>query len=145
MKSKDSNSKKSVSYQKKDGCGHVCPSFFRYDNDKDLKVCFLVTCVICQSCEMSVVLIPSQIALFSQSPASEQMRVPLVLLALYPTMHCRVKMAPVRVGTEMSRTSEKLTVRFLHRFAEIYYTTNPTNSFEIAWEVHGLEVLRDLI
>ncbi len=33
MKSKDSNSKKSVSYQKKDGRG--------YDNDKDLKVCFL--------------------------------------------------------------------------------------------------------
>ncbi len=34
---------KSVSYQKKDGCGNVCPSFFWYDNDKDLKVCFLVT------------------------------------------------------------------------------------------------------
>ena len=28
-----------VSYQKK-------PSFFRYDNDKDLKICFLVICVI---------------------------------------------------------------------------------------------------
>ncbi len=37
MKPKDSNSKKSVSYQKKDGRGH---------NDKDLKVCFLVTRVI---------------------------------------------------------------------------------------------------
>ncbi len=45
MKSKDSNSKKSVSYQKKDGRmsyqkkdgrGHVRPSFFWYDNDKDL-------------------------------------------------------------------------------------------------------------
>ncbi len=30
-------------YQKKDGRGHVRPSFFWYDNDKDLKVCFLVT------------------------------------------------------------------------------------------------------
>ncbi len=38
MKSKDSNSKKSVSYQKKDGCGHTRPSFFWYDNDKDLKM-----------------------------------------------------------------------------------------------------------
>ncbi len=36
MKSKDSNSKKSVSYQKKDGRGH----------DKDLKVNFLVTHLI---------------------------------------------------------------------------------------------------
>ncbi len=35
MKSKESNSKKSVSY-------HACPSFFWYDNEKDLKVCFLV-------------------------------------------------------------------------------------------------------
>ena len=43
MKSKDSNSKKSVSYQKKDGWGHARPSFFWYDNDKDHKVCFLVT------------------------------------------------------------------------------------------------------
>ena len=25
------------------------------------------------------------------------------------------------------------------------YTTNPTNSFKIASEIHGLEVLRDLI
>ncbi len=41
MKSKQSNSKKSVSYQKKDGRGHARPSFFGYDNDKD-KVCFLV-------------------------------------------------------------------------------------------------------
>ncbi len=46
MKSKDSNSKKSVSYQKKDGRGHARPSFFGYDNDKDLKVCFLVTQVM---------------------------------------------------------------------------------------------------
>ncbi len=45
MKSKDSNSKKSVSYQKKDGRGHTCPSFFWYDNDKD-KVSFLVTHII---------------------------------------------------------------------------------------------------
>ncbi len=37
-----SNSEKSVSYQKKDGRGHARPSFFWYDNDKDLKVCFLV-------------------------------------------------------------------------------------------------------
>ena len=80
---------------------------------------------VCSICEMSVVLIPSQVALFSQSPDSEQMRAPLVLLALYPTMHCRVKMVPVRVGTEMSRTSEKLTVRFLHRFAEIYSKNIP--------------------
>ncbi len=43
MKSKDSNSKKSVSYKKKDGPGHGYPSFFLYDNDKDLKVCFLMT------------------------------------------------------------------------------------------------------
>ncbi len=34
---------KSVSYQKKDGRGHACPSFFWYDNDKDLKVYFPVT------------------------------------------------------------------------------------------------------
>ncbi len=45
MKSKDSNSKRSVSYQKKDGRGHARPSFFWYDNDKDLKVCFVVTCI----------------------------------------------------------------------------------------------------
>ncbi len=32
---------KSVSCQKKDGHGHACPSFFGYDNDQDLKVCFL--------------------------------------------------------------------------------------------------------
>ncbi len=42
MKSKDKNSKKSVSYQKKDGRGHAHPSSFWYDNDKDLKVFFLV-------------------------------------------------------------------------------------------------------
>ncbi len=36
---------KSVSCQKKDGRGHTHPSFFWYDNDKDLKVCFLVTSV----------------------------------------------------------------------------------------------------
>ncbi len=52
MKSKDSNSKKSVSYQKKDGRGHVCPSLFWYDNDKDLKVCFLETRVICLGCRV---------------------------------------------------------------------------------------------
>ncbi len=46
MKSKDSISKKSVSYQKKDGRGHVRPSFFWYDNDKDLKVCFLVAHIV---------------------------------------------------------------------------------------------------
>ena len=46
MKSKDSNSKKSVSYQKKDGCGHVRPSFFWHDNDKDLQVCYLMTHII---------------------------------------------------------------------------------------------------
>ncbi len=34
---------KYMSYQKKDGRGHAHPSFFLYDNDKDLKVCFLVT------------------------------------------------------------------------------------------------------
>ncbi len=38
---------KSVSCQKKDGRGHARRSFFWYDNDKDLKVCFLVTCVTC--------------------------------------------------------------------------------------------------
>ena len=37
--------KKSVSCQTKDGHGHVRPSFFGYDNEKDLKDCFLVTCV----------------------------------------------------------------------------------------------------
>ena len=36
------NSKKSVSYQKKNGRGHARPPFFWYDNSKDLKVCFLV-------------------------------------------------------------------------------------------------------
>ena len=35
-------SEKSVSYQKKDGCGYARPSFFWYDNHKDLKVGFLV-------------------------------------------------------------------------------------------------------
>ncbi len=48
MKSKDSNSKKSESYQKKDGRGHARPSFFWYDNDKDIKVCFLVMHFISQ-------------------------------------------------------------------------------------------------
>ena len=43
MMSAESNSEKSVSYQKKDGRSHTCPSFFSYENDKDLKVCFLVT------------------------------------------------------------------------------------------------------
>ncbi len=33
----------SMSYQKEDGRGHTWPSFFWYDNDKDLKVCFLMT------------------------------------------------------------------------------------------------------
>ena len=45
MKSKDSNSKKSLSYQKKDGHDQVRPSFFWYDIDKDLGVCFHVTCM----------------------------------------------------------------------------------------------------
>ncbi len=49
MKSKESNSKKSVSYQKKDGRGHARPSFFWYDNDKDLKVCSFVTRVMCSA------------------------------------------------------------------------------------------------
>ncbi len=40
MKSKDSNSEKSVSYQKKDGLGHARPSFFWYDNNKDLQGLF---------------------------------------------------------------------------------------------------------
>ncbi len=40
------NSEKSVSSQKKDGRGHPSPSFFWYDNNKDLKVCFLVTRII---------------------------------------------------------------------------------------------------
>ena len=35
MISEESNSEKSVSYQKKDGRGHGRPSFFWYDNDKD--------------------------------------------------------------------------------------------------------------
>ncbi len=46
MMSSESNSEKSVSYQKKDGRGHARSSFFWYDNDKDLKVCFLVMRVI---------------------------------------------------------------------------------------------------
>ncbi len=41
--SAESNSEKSVSYQKKDGRGHARPSFFWYDNDNDLKVYFLMT------------------------------------------------------------------------------------------------------
>ncbi len=32
----------SLSYQKKDGRGQARPSFFSFDNYKDLKVCFLV-------------------------------------------------------------------------------------------------------
>ncbi len=43
MISAESDSEKSVSYQKKDGHGQAHPSFFWYDNDKDVKVCFLVT------------------------------------------------------------------------------------------------------
>ncbi len=46
MMSSESNSEKSVSYQKKDG------RFFWYDNDKDLKVCFLVMHVILQKEKM---------------------------------------------------------------------------------------------
>ncbi len=56
MMSAESNSKKSVSYQKKDGRGHARPSFFWYDNDKDLKVCFLVTHVLLQWRCMGLVL-----------------------------------------------------------------------------------------
>ena len=37
---------KLVSCQKKGGRGQARPSFFWYDSNKDLKVCFLVTCVI---------------------------------------------------------------------------------------------------
>ena len=37
---------KSVSCQKKDRRGHARPSFFCYDNDKDLKVYFVVARVI---------------------------------------------------------------------------------------------------
>ncbi len=48
MMSAESNPEKSVSYKKKDGRGHACPSFFWYDNDKDLKVCFLVTRAVYQ-------------------------------------------------------------------------------------------------
>ena len=47
MMSAESNLEKSVSYQKKDGRVHARPSFFGYDNDKDLKVCFLVTRIKC--------------------------------------------------------------------------------------------------
>ncbi len=36
MMSAESNSEKSVSYQKKDGRSHMRPSFFWYVNDKDL-------------------------------------------------------------------------------------------------------------
>ena len=43
---KDYILEKSVSYQKKDGHGHVHPSFFWYDNDKDLLVYFLMTHII---------------------------------------------------------------------------------------------------
>ncbi len=47
MMSSESNSEKLVAYQKKDGRGHAHPSFFWYDNDKDVKVCFFVTRVTC--------------------------------------------------------------------------------------------------
>ncbi len=46
MMSAESDSEKSVSYQKKDGHGHARPSSFWYDNDKDLKVYFRVMRVI---------------------------------------------------------------------------------------------------
>ena len=46
MMSAESNSEKSVSYQKKDGRGHARQSFLGYGNDKDLKVCFPVTRVV---------------------------------------------------------------------------------------------------
>ncbi len=50
---------RSVSYQKKDGRGHARPAFFWYDNDKDLKVCFLATHVICSHV---TTLCPTQLA-----------------------------------------------------------------------------------
>ncbi len=40
----ESNFEKSVSYQNKDGPGNAPPTFFWYDNDKDL-FCFPMTCV----------------------------------------------------------------------------------------------------
>ena len=43
MMSAESNSEKAVSYQNKDGHSQARPSSVWYDNDKDLKVCFLVT------------------------------------------------------------------------------------------------------
>ncbi len=46
MMSAEANSERSLSYQKKDERGHARPSFFWYDNDKDLKVCLLVTRVL---------------------------------------------------------------------------------------------------
>ena len=49
MMSAGSNSEMSLSCQKKDGHGHARPSSFWYDNDKDLKVFFLVSLVKCVS------------------------------------------------------------------------------------------------
>ena len=42
MMSAEYNSEKSVSCQKKDGRSQARPSFFGKNNDKDLKVCFLL-------------------------------------------------------------------------------------------------------
>ncbi len=43
FKKKTEKFKKSVSYQKKDGDGHACPSLFWYDNDTGHKGPFCVT------------------------------------------------------------------------------------------------------
>ncbi len=40
--------------QNKDGHGHGHPSFFWHDNDKDLKVCFLLTHTICDWLQAAV-------------------------------------------------------------------------------------------
>ncbi len=86
MKSKDSNSKKSVSYQKKAGCGHARLSFFWYD--KDLKVCFLMMHVTCHG----------KIKLFAPWPTLSSTPPP-VLLSLQERLgyqadcywrHCRI-------------------------------------------------------
>ncbi len=54
MKSKDSNTKKSVSYQKKDGRGHAHPLFFWYDSDKDLRSVFSNIMKSTEGCQLKI-------------------------------------------------------------------------------------------
>ena len=87
MMSAESNSEKSVSCQKKDGHSHACPSFFWYDNDKNFKVCFLMTRVTFQLVSESVLGYRNLFGLDSMCQSMYYARV-LTVVPLWPKFMC---------------------------------------------------------